>query len=1112
MSFMLESLESLTFERSKIWANFLTDCEKIENGEELDVSVFEDLFVEQEDEDDEEQSMLEYEEAEEDVVEDDINNTTQCMTHAELTQMLSSGSNKELLDQTMPIVEEHMRKWREAGLDRILNTFDAGKIERHVGGWMRRNNSCYVAASAPSSSEDMDDSDDRTMHPVETPRYIYSSCKRSASAIKMCHKRPEPRGQFACEQSEEQQHHHHQMQSLIQRRKQQHRRQRERERIFHTSPRHFSCSMRHKSRKCRDVSRRFPTSSSSSEDELMHSRCECSACTKRAFSQTAAAHPYYGYRKNYHSRSLRDWHRERREQRFELESRSFSNNVYCKRSMRRPLHRQAAFEDDRRPRLIENKCGCCNSERLCSDVVHLANSSTEDWVVENKSSPDVLPFETPKSSSSRPKTSHKRSAARSKTAIKPKLRSVDEEYLFEPHKLSYSSNTKANIRPKVRDDELFFEPHKTTIGSSKKKIFREDEEFRFEPRKASYSNNSKALITTKIRADDEALFEPHKASLSSNSKSIIKTKIRAEEQFLFEPHKASLNNSSNKTKVGDNEELLFEQLKATKAPIKTKIRTDEGLSLEPPKASMSNNSKAPKKIKIREDAEPTFEQQKPTSSNDSKSINKTKSKEDEEHVFKEPKAISSNYSKLIVKTKSKEDEEHVFKEPKAISSNISKSIVKTKSKEDEEHVFKEPKAALSNNSKSIIQTKNKEVQHAFVEPKAPLSNDSKLIIKAKSGEDEEHIFVEPKAPLSNSKSKASVTFSVPSTPKSTTKPRDTQKSAKKEDQLQPNVTSKDIPKAVASPRKTTRKPKVQATAKKEKTLTKAASKTETVKAQNKLPANSEIPNSEAKAVKAVKEKKPPAKNSPKMSGANKTEMPRVEDEISDLDEELQRVLVLSEKTYEQEREKWQQQAAAVNVKTDSPQLPEQSMFNNHSVACNSTALTNDTASCRVLKPEKVAEMEHCIDLCSPESSRNPLEADTDCTMVTSTTMSCESVAAAERPQLKISKKGVLLYEPQQAESSGQNHSVNSSQNFTLSERTLSPIIGKRRARKFFKYYTGKCSFDSNYYVYYCPPGKLLAAIKNDSKSLDLDSSSSSSCDDDLEIVASLGVIHTEVDK
>lgn len=390
-----------------------------DDGREIDVSELEEIF-EDEDED-EDDSVQTKEEAEESDAEDDINNTTQCMTKAELTLMLCSGDNKEILDRTMPIVEEHERKWKEAGLDRILNTFDAEKIEQHVGEWLRRHNSAYgdrtlLQATPPKTchkraqmynSSSSENSDDDSMESVETARYIRDSRKRTVeSSVAKCRsspmtkikmyrtlprKRAELRAKYACHEFNEE--HRHHMQTLIQRRKQCHRRQRERDLIYHTSPRHYPYSATstfngQQLRKCRNLSR-VSFLSSSSEDEHARSRCPCSPCARSVISKTA--YPYY---RSYHSHShsYRDYQHDKR---LDLGSRSMASMVHFKRSVRQ-LRRQHALGDDLRPRLVENECSCCNNDRLCSNVVHIANSSTEDWVVENKSSPDSIPFETPK--------------------------------------------------------------------------------------------------------------------------------------------------------------------------------------------------------------------------------------------------------------------------------------------------------------------------------------------------------------------------------------------------------------------------------------------------------------------------------------------------------------------------------------------------------------------------------------------------------------------------------------------------------------------------------------------------------------------------------------------
>ncbi|TDG49963.1 hypothetical protein AWZ03_003473 [Drosophila navojoa] len=436
-----ESLETLTYERSKLWSNFLKRCENMEDGEEINVSDIEEIYK-----NNDEESIADVEEAVEDVVDEaeEVHNTTAFMSKAELTLMICSGDNKEILDQTLPIVQEHVRKWKAAGLDRILNTFDEQKIEQHVGDWLRRHNSAYGDKTlqplsqakqchrrfkandhvfSPAASSD---SETESMHSVDTARYIRASRKRTVSTATKCSSpmttikmyrtlprmRDELRAKYSCNEYNEDQEHRHHMLALRHRRDQLHRCNRERERerdrgrereiIYHPTPRHYPYRVassfhgqqrRKQLRKRRDSSPHFP-STSSSEDESAHSRCNCNACMRRVFSMSS--HPYCGYR-SYQSHSL--YHHQR------LEMGSSTSHSTFKHSVRH-LRRQHSFEDDLRPRLLESECKCCNKDRLCSNVVHIANSSTEEWLVENRSSPDLvnLKAQTQTPTSSRIKT------------------------------------------------------------------------------------------------------------------------------------------------------------------------------------------------------------------------------------------------------------------------------------------------------------------------------------------------------------------------------------------------------------------------------------------------------------------------------------------------------------------------------------------------------------------------------------------------------------------------------------------------------------------------------------------------------------------------------------
>lgn len=426
----------------------------MEDGEEINMNNIEEIYK-----DDDEESIVDMEEAVEDVDEvEEVHNTTAFMSKAELTLMVCSGDNKQILDQTLPIVQEHVRKWKAAGLDRILNTFDEQKIEQHVGDWLRRHNSAYgdktLQPLSPSkqclrrfkatdhvfSPVASSDSETESMHSVDTARYIRASRKRTVSTATKCSSpmttikmyrtlprmRDELRAKYSCNEYNEDQEHRHHMQALRHRRDQLHRCNRERERdrerehelIYHPTPRHYPYRVassfhgqqrRKQLRKRRDNSPHCP-STSSSEDETAHSRCDCNACMRRVFSMSS--HPYFGYR-SYQSHSL--YHHQR------LEMGSRTSHSTFKRSVRH-LRRQHSFEDDLRPRLLESECKCCNKDRLCSNVVHIANSSTEEWLVENRSSPDLLNL---KAQIQTPTTSRFKTNSTLKSKMAPAFEPID---------------------------------------------------------------------------------------------------------------------------------------------------------------------------------------------------------------------------------------------------------------------------------------------------------------------------------------------------------------------------------------------------------------------------------------------------------------------------------------------------------------------------------------------------------------------------------------------------------------------------------------------------------------------------------------------------------------
>ncbi|XP_030381123.1 uncharacterized protein LOC115628984 [Scaptodrosophila lebanonensis] len=380
-----EELEALVYERSKIWSSLLKCFEEQDDEEIIEMHNIEKLF--ESDVEDNDESVAGTDEAEEDDVEDDIANTTVTKTRTELALMLYSGENKQetqelqvILNQTLPVFEEHKRKWRDAGLDRILDTFDEQKIEVHVGDWLRRNNSVYGGKLTPeksatkrSTSSDETDSgsiSSAEYETVDTARYVRKRISKPRLPIPMkidrthMRKRQELRAEFsATDYDEVRRYRKHERDTPLRIPKPTYRQsQQHRSRCSHQHYKHYSRKPR-ASALCSD------SSSSDMEVDYCGPHCECTASKRHDRVKTM-----------YHCCTYHSHHR----------------SSGCGRSMRliernvRHLRRQHALDEDlhmdMRPRVRESDCSCCNRKKLCSNVVHVANSSTEEWIVENGSS------------------------------------------------------------------------------------------------------------------------------------------------------------------------------------------------------------------------------------------------------------------------------------------------------------------------------------------------------------------------------------------------------------------------------------------------------------------------------------------------------------------------------------------------------------------------------------------------------------------------------------------------------------------------------------------------------------------------------------------------------
>lgn len=218
-----------------------------------------DEFLDEEPEDEDDLASME-----DDVCDDDVDpEVLRDITNTTRLSLMINGNNKsvlppatspneakneliDMLNETLPVINEHNRQMKESGLDRVLNTFDAKKIEEKVGGWLRRHNSLcaepedsFIPMPNPPNKhlknshamehfyrtptvcrpphinyhqEDSSDSDD-SFNSGETARYIRSSrngaIKNSASTTMMIKTyrmfkstRQALRDKYACDQDE----------------------------------------------------------------------------------------------------------------------------------------------------------------------------------------------------------------------------------------------------------------------------------------------------------------------------------------------------------------------------------------------------------------------------------------------------------------------------------------------------------------------------------------------------------------------------------------------------------------------------------------------------------------------------------------------------------------------------------------------------------------------------------------------------------------------------------------------------------------------------------------------------------------------------------------------
>ncbi|KAH8264344.1 hypothetical protein KR038_006859 [Drosophila bunnanda] len=1031
-----ERLETLVYHRSKQWSSLmkvssipeflcwrrllsglfsvcLQNWADGDEGQELCISDLEEIFKD-EHEDPEMDGMEDDEEAIEDPVPEtkvDLGNISASMGVAELTLILCASEDneakaemQEILNQTMPVVQEHKRKWKEAGLDRILDTFDEKQIERHVGQWMRRNNSAFVEEAPPAKFLYVVDhasiselSDNESLHSIDTARYIRQSRRRvpnkmsNTATIKMyrthSHKRDELRAKYAYD--DEQEHRHH-MQTLL------HRRREKERQVTYVSPSPQHCMLssghhsRRKHRRKRHASSPVFDFSSSDEDDRSYARCACRSCLTHHSLSRSASYQCYSYR------GARDCHHHHR--------------AVASRTMHH-LRRQHSYDLDLdlRPRMRENECNCCTSDRLCSNVVHIANSSTEEWVVENCS---PLVVETPKDYRRQQKQKHQLVAI---------TKSNSKSTLSKCHKQRFPKSVKTVAHTKLLKSQV------SLLGDTS------DDEAEDSPRMRKVKPVVSAPVTArKILKGGPSTFEqkqiPSKEkkgliNLKRNPADVVQSTDESEDELgsLVATNSKEESGSIPKKTPSSNKPIFRAVIRLSKIPEE----------VTRPKDSEDENPASPTRI-CRE--------------NETCSVEKTSSK-----------ALENNSKQILDKQKTKRKSKS--------SGHLTVHTSDTKESGTSRKSRGRPKK---------IATLNK----GPIDPK-PWPANVDIVQSSDESEDE----VKGRSRL--------VSFSTAKCLK--TAPRTV-------------AADSSPPKKAATSTKSRGKP----------TKCPAATTTEKLPTTMKTSSNANAKNSvaiqspDSQETVADKVKAPKVKTpNQKSKKVKSSDCASVEKANDSEDPDFQRALALSTKTYKDEQMKRVGDPATPPENQPQSQSQSRLMFNNNSVACNSTALANDTACTRVLSPTKSgskraaavssteAQRLEIINLssseeCLVEKGATP-GGDVDCAVVTSTTI-CEPPAAAvtarKPPPLTISKRGILLHN---------SSSAGGGANFTLTEQSLGEVIGERFARRYLKYHVGSRTFDSSHSVYYRPTPKLAEALRAASMDTQLlaDLSTSGSSDDDV---------------
>ncbi|XP_037946694.1 uveal autoantigen with coiled-coil domains and ankyrin repeats protein [Teleopsis dalmanni] len=1108
----LQELERSNFERVLEWSQFFDKYSKVRDSEEILLENLEDHI--------DQDVTGEFEEAEEEPEENlqDIANLSgsSCNnTIANINRFIALNPNlplepinrkvgngsydidsddddiQKLLNETVPIVIEHKRRLKESGIDRILDTFDAQKIEKELDKWLLRNHNAnnslinktddlkytapYTTGFNDHKFNESYESDEDSMHSVDTARYILSNQKRhggkkqkfgsmctTTTTIKTYCLLKSKRDALNRKYKTYPEHYEDHIKDILDRRcLSQIRTKRSDSKQFGVCAESHNIIKRRKYLRKRltdhhNSMHTDSTDSSSSDGEINGKYFTYKELTNRKRSikrQKTSRKRNFNCCCLYRCRCGRQCNLSATNSSY-LSSHSFENKH---RGHKKP---NSELELDPRPCIRESECDCVNDGKLCKAIRHLADTSTERWLVDNNETPlkRSQPSNVTANLLKRLGTPKQSSACE----ISQKLKIEDV------HKNIENLSATTGIQDKLTNRFSVEKTLSNHLGLNGRLLKSETNQ-----RRCSSDLDEDCVIVDSFELNKQDIAQSTQQNTLSMDKKNISKQNLTESNIKAKKNLTKIENNVkiNEVKKSEKDDLtlhgkniLYPDSVANSTTKKTK---DLGEKKNKSKKEKVKNDKI---NSLSVDINQQLGNGQKLSTNPI--LDKHKSRNSKDIAIKK---LSKNYDLLKKNLKTKK---YKLKKEMAIKAL---DIIKQDSHKDNKYESEEHKT----DTVQVISPKG-ETQ------KPDLKTKTKEELRIESVRDFVHDDSDKEDKFNKIREESSKKLKIPT---------------KKQVQLQNRTESdesnfeSDLKLAIYL----SKQQFVKASEKQKPNDVKdIENETKAAKANKKQKSN-DIKNIEnkTKAEKANKKQKPndvkDIKNEIKSEKANNKQKPN---DVKDIENETKAkkvnkklyfndVKVIENKNNEGTQPEIKQKSVPIRTKLVSSTLPDDTFFQNSSSVCNSTAVANNIATDRQI-PTHIESTLNNQTLYSSQS-------ECDCTVVTSTTNDLQNLQQSLDLDIgQQTKKGIIIYTPTK-KTSAPAHSF-SDGCFNITQDHLSNVIGERSASKFLKYYLGPRRFDANATVYYKPPMSPIMDEATDSSA------------DDLEYVGLFGDLHVSLSK